>query len=323
MAKYFKRTLGVDLGTVNTLIYERNRGVLLNEPSVVAVRVATGEFAGAGRNALDLLKHMPGEYVAKYPLREGVIADYYLTEFMLKNFFKRTSHPSPIKSIKVVVCVPCAITEVEKKAAVDATIAAGARDVYLIEEPVAAGIGYGIMPDTQLGCMIVDIGGGTTDIAVIAFGGIVCEKTLNVAGNAIDDEIVKVIAEKYSARVSYATAEKVKIEIGTLYPKNKVISVKGREVDSGLPVEIEVEDSVISDVICAVLDRIIVGIRELFMLTPPELSSDIAKVGIVLTGGVSQIDGCAQYISKSLGISANCTEPLTLVAKGAGEVILK
>ncbi len=323
MAKFFKRTLGVDLGTVNTLIYERNRGVLLNEPSVVAVKVSTGEFADAGTKAVELLKQMPGEYIARYPLREGVISDYYLTEYMLKKFLKRTSHPSPIKSINVVVCVPCAITDVEKKAAIDATVAAGARDVYLIEEPVAAGIGCGMTQDAPYGCMIVDIGGGTTDIAVISFGGIVCEKTLNIAGNAIDDEIVNAIYSGYGVQITFAGAEKIKIENGVLFPTGEKFIVVGRDSKTGFPVRLEIEDKLIAEVISRVLDKVIMGIRELLMTTPPELSSDIAKGGIVLTGGASQIDGCAQYISENLGICVNNADPLTLVARGAGEVSLK
>ncbi len=323
MAKFFKRTLGVDLGTVNTLIFEKDRGVVLEEPTVVAISAATGGIAGVGREALALIKEAPGEYLAKYPLKEGAISDYYMTEHLIKKFLRKTTHPSPLKSIKVVLCVPCNITEVEKKAAIDATVAAGARDVYLLEEPVAATIGWGLAPDNPLGCMVVDIGGGTTDIAVIAYGGIVAESTLNFAGNAVDDEIKQRVAKDFNTDISMATAERIKISIGTLQPEGRTLEISGRDMKSGLPVRVVVTDDMTCEILKGLLIKIVTAIGNLLMNTPPELSSDIARGGIVLTGGMSQLKGCADYINNRIGVSVYVCEPTTLVAKGAGMALLK
>ncbi len=322
MARYFKRTLGIDLGTVNTVIYDCDKGLILGEPSVVAVNVRTGDAVAAGAEAFELIKRNPGEIVARHPMKEGAVADYDLTEYLLRTFLKKTAHPSPLKTLKVVVCVPCNISEAEKKAAIDATVAAGARDVYLLEEPIATAIGTGVRADCVYGCMVVDIGGGTTDISIISLGGIVTQRTIYAAGNAMDDEITKSVAKEYGVDITDATAEAVKKELGSVTPRGEIMRIVGRSTETLMPCKITIDDHRVCPCIVRVLDKIVTGIGELLMETPPEFSADIVKNGIVLTGGVSLINGCAEYISECIGVKVSAGDPLALSARGASRVLV-
>ena len=312
--------IGIDLGTAYVLVYVKGKGIVLREPSVVAIREKTKEVIAVGEEARRMLGRTPGSITTVRPLRQGVISDYDATEQMLKYFIHKAIGHRLIKP-RIGVCVPSGVTEVEKKAVEDATKQAGARYVETIEEPIAAAIGAGIDISRPCGSMIVDIGGGTTDIAVISLGGAVVKKSLKVAGDEFDDTIIKYMRKKYSLLIGERTAEEIKINVGSVFKREvpAEIEIRGRNLVSGLPKNIVVTSEEIRQALEEPVTSIIDGIRAVLEITPPELASDISDRGIVLTGGGSLIQGLDQLILQQTGINAVIAEDaMSCVAIGTG-----
>ncbi len=312
--------IGIDLGTAYVLVYVKGKGIVLREPSVVAVREKTKEVIAVGEEARRMLGRTPGSITTVRPLRQGVISDYDATEQMLKYFIHKAIGHRLIKP-RIGVCVPSGVTEVEKKAVEDATKQAGARYVDTIEEPIAAAIGAGIDISRPCGSMIVDIGGGTTDIAVISLGGAVVKKSLKVAGDEFDDTIIKYMRKKYSLLIGERTAEDIKINVGSVYKREvpAEIEIRGRNLVSGLPKNIVVTSEEIRQALEEPVSSIIDGVRSVLEITPPELASDISDRGIVLTGGGSLIQGLDQLILQQTGINAVIADDaMSCVAIGTG-----
>lgn len=317
----FNRDIGLDLGTASVLVFVRGKGIVLSEPSVVALDKNTGKLLRVGTDAQNMLGRTPGNIVAIRPLREGVISDYDMTERMIKEFLKKISGFRLIKP-RLVICVPSGITEVEERAVIDAGMQAGARRVYLIEEPVAAAIGAGIDITQPNGHMIVDIGGGTSDIAVISLGGIVESMSLKIAGDQFDESIVKYIRRKHNVLIGERTAEEMKISIGCVYPREEeiTIDVKGRCLMTGLPRMFSVSSSEMIEAFEEVSSRILEAIHAVLERTPPELIADISTNGIVMTGGGSLIWGFDRLVESKTGISTHIAdEPISCVAYGTGK----
>ena len=288
--------IGIDLGTASVLVYVKGKGIVLNEPSVVAIDTVNDKILAVGEEARMMLGRTPGSIVAIRPLKEGVISDYEVTEKMLKHFIdKVTGGVSMFRLFKprIMVCVPSGCTEVEKRAVIDATIESGAREVYLIEEPVAAAIGSGIDISKPNGCMVVDIGGGTTDIAVISLGGIVVNTSIKVAGDQFDEAIIKYMRKQHSILIGERTAEEVKKEIGTAFPREKdvTLDVRGRNLISGLPEIKNISSSEMLEALRESVTQIADAVHIVLEQTPPELSSDISDKGILMTGGGSLLWG--------------------------------
>lgn len=323
----FTPDIGIDLGTASVLIYVKGKGIVLNEPSVVAIDTTTDSILAVGEEARLMLGRTPGSIVATRPLREGVISDYEVTEKMLKYFIdKVTGGVSAFKVFKpkIMVCVPSGVTEVEKKAVIDATIDAGAREVFLIEEPIAAAIGSGIDISKPNGCMVVDIGGGTTDIAVISLGGIVVSSSIKVAGDQFDDAIVKYMRKQHSMLIGERTAEDMKKGVGTAYPRDKDITmeVRGRNLVSGLPEVRTVSSAEMLEALRESVTQIADAVHVVLEKTPPELSSDISDKGILMTGGGSLLWGLDKLISERTGIEVYVSEDaVSCVAKGTGDAL--
>ena len=312
--------IGIDLGTAYVLVYVKGKGIVLREPSVVAIREKTKEVIAVGEEARRMLGRTPGSITTVRPLRQGVISDYDATEQMLKYFIHKAIGHRLIKP-RIGVCVPSGVTEVEKKAVEDATKQAGARYVDTIEEPIAAAIGAGIDISRPCGSMIVDIGGGTTDIAVISLGGAVVKKSLKVAGDEFDDTIIKYMRKKYSLLIGERTAEEIKINVGSVFKREvpAEIEIRGRNLVSGLPKNIVVTSEEIRQALEEPVTSIIDGIRAVLEITPPELASDISDRGIVLTGGGSLIQGLDQLILQQTGINAVIADDaMSCVAIGTG-----
>ena len=279
--------IGIDLGTASILVYVRGKGVVLKEPSVVAFDRDTNEIKAIGEEARMMLGRTPGNIIAVRPLRKGVISDYTVTEKMIKYFVQKSLGKRTLKKPRISVCVPSGVTEVEKKAVEEATYAAGAREVYLIEEPVAAAIGAGIDISKPCGNMIVDVGGGTSDIAVISLGGTVVNRSLKIAGDDFDDAIVRYMKKQHNLLIGERTAEEMKIKIGTVYPfdEESVMEVRGRNLITGLPKTVEVAASETEEALREAALQIVEAVTGVLERTPPELSADILDRGIVLTGG--------------------------------------
>ena len=312
--------IGIDLGTATILVYVKGKGIVLREPSVVAIDKNTNQVLAVGQEARKMLGRTPGNIIALRPLKDGVISDYTITEKMLKYFISKVCGKF-VFSPRIMICVPSRVTEVEKKAVIDAANHAGARKVFLIEEPIAAAIGAGIDIGKPYGSMIVDIGGGTTDIAVISLGGAVKSMSLKMAGDKFDEHIIKYIKKVRNVIIGERTAEDIKINIGCMYPKTVTerLNVKGRDLTSGLPVEIELTSDEIFEALKPCADIIIEGVYSVLEETPPELSADIIDKGIVLTGGGAMVDGFAQILSQELRVPVFIAEsPLTCVAEGTG-----
>lgn len=316
------KDIGIDLGTASVLVYVKGKGVVLNEPSVVAIDKNTGKLLKVGAEAQAMLGRTPGNIVAIRPLREGVISDYDMTERMLKEFMRKVSGGSYFFKPRIIICVPSGITEVEERAVVDAGIQAGARRVYLIEEPVAAAIGAGIdiaLPD---GHMVVDIGGGTSDIAVISLSGVVESASIKVAGDQFNEAVVKYMRRKHNVLVGERTAEQMKIEIGCVYPQEEdaSIDVKGRCLVTGLPKTITVHSSEMLEAFEEPVERILEAIHSVLERTPPELVGDISNNGIVMTGGGSLVRGFDKLVTARTGIHAMVAEnAIQCVAEGTGK----
>ena len=317
--------IGIDLGTASVLVYVKGKGVVLKEPSVVAFDRNTNKIKAIGEEARLMLGRTPGNIVAVRPLRQGVISDYTVTEKMLSYFISRTVGKSLFgRKPRISVCVPSGATEVEKKAVEDATYEAGAREVSIIEEPVAAAIGAGIDIAKPCGNMIVDIGGGTADIAVISLGGVVVSNSIKVAGDDFDEAIVRFMRKKHNLLIGERTAEEIKINVGTVYkrPENLTMDVRGRNLVTGLPKTVTVTSEETEEALREPAYQIVDAVHNVLERTPPELAADISDRGIVLTGGGSLIQGLEELIEEKTGINTMTAEdPLTAVAIGTGKYI--
>ncbi len=317
----FSKDIGIDLGTASILVYVKGRGVILREPSVVAIDKNTGKLLKVGTDAQQMLGRTPGNIVAIRPLREGVISDYDMTERMLKEFIRKAVSFRLFKP-RVIICVPSGITEVEERAVIDAGIQAGARRVYLIEEPVAAAIGAGIDITKPDGHMVVDIGGGTSDIAVISLSGIVESTSIKIAGDQFDEAIIKYIRRKHNVLIGERTAEELKMQIGCVFPpeEEKSVEIKGRCLMTGLPRVFTVTSSEIIEAFEEPSARILEAIHGVLERTPPELVADISNNGIIMTGGGSLIQGFDKLIESHTGIETRVADDaISCVAYGTGK----
>ncbi|MBR4759852.1 MAG: rod shape-determining protein [Lachnospiraceae bacterium] len=316
--------IGIDLGTASILVYIRGKGVVLKEPSVVAFDRDTNKIKAIGEDARLMLGRTPGNIVAVRPLRQGVISDYTVTEKMMKYFIQKALGRKSFRKPRIAVCVPSGVTEVEKKAVEDATYQAGAREVSIIEEPIAAAIGAGIDISKPCGNMIVDIGGGTSDIAVISLGGTVVSASIKIAGDDFDEAIVRYMRRKHNLLIGERTAEDLKIKIGSCFPgvEVEVAEVRGRNLVTGLPRTVEVTSEEMEEALREATTQIIDTIHNVLEKTPPELAADIADRGIVLTGGGSLLGGLEDLIHKKTGINTMTAEdPMTCVAIGTGKYV--
>ncbi len=316
--------IGIDLGTASVLVYVKGKGVVLKEPSVVAYDRDSNVVKAIGEEARLMIGRTPGNIVAVRPLRQGVISDYTVTEQMIKYFVQKSMGRRTLKKPRISICVPSGVTEVEKNAVEQATYAAGAREVHLIEEPVAAAIGAGIDISKPCGNMIVDIGGGTSDIAVISLGGTVVNTSLKVAGDDFDDAIVRFMKKKHNLLIGERTAEDIKIKIGTTYSYAEVdtMEVRGRNLVSGLPKTVTVTSAETEEALREVTSQIVEAVINVLEQTPPELSADILERGIVLTGGGAMLRGLEELIEERTGINTmTAEEPMKVVAIGTGQFI--
>lgn len=316
--------IGIDLGTASILVYIKGKGVVLKEPSVVAFDRDTNKIKAIGEEARLMLGRTPGNIVAVRPLRQGVISDYTVTEKMLKYFIQKALGKKILKKPRISVCAPSGVTEVEKKAVEDATYQAGAREVAIIEEPIAAAIGAGIDISRPCGNMIVDIGGGTTDIAVISLGGTVVSTSIKIAGDDFDEAIIRYMRKKHNLLIGERTAEDIKIKIGSAYPSAEAVSmdIRGRNLVTGLPKTVTVTSTETEEALKEATAQIVEAIHSVLEKTPPELAADIADRGIVLTGGGSLLQGLEELIEEKTGINTMTAEdPMTAVAIGTGKFI--
>ena len=314
--------LGIDLGTSSILVYVRGKGVVLKEPSVVAFDKDTNRIKAIGEEARMMLGRTPGHIVAIRPLRKGVISDYTITEHMLKYFIQKSLGRMSFRKPRISICVPSGITEVEKKAVEDAAYLAGAREVTIIEEPIAAAIGAGVDISRPCGNMIVDIGGGTTDIAVISLAGTVVSNSVKISSETFDQDIIRYVRKTYNVFIGEQTAEAVKIRIGSAYPRaeEKTMEIKGRNVITGLPATITVSSDEIRGALAQTTNQIADAICAVLEKTPPELASDVSDRGIILTGGGSLLDGMDELIQERTGINTVTAEnPASVVALGTGQ----
>jgi rod shape-determining protein MreB and related proteins len=313
--------MGIDLGTANTLVYAKGQGIVLSEPSVVAINKETGRVRAVGNEAKSMVGRTPGNIVAIRPMKDGVIADFEVTEKMLKHFIHKVHNRRRLVWPRVAVSVPSGITPVEKRAVIDSAMQAGAKKVFTIEEPMAAAIGAGLPVTEPQGCMIVDIGGGTTEVAVISLGGIVFSKSVRVAGDEMDQAIIQHLKRTYNMTVGERTAEEIKIAIGSAYPlkEEMELQVKGRDQVLGLPKILTITSEEIREALREPVQSIVDGVRITLERTPPELAADIVDRGVVLAGGGALLRGLDQLLSKETGLHVTIAEdPLTAVALGTG-----
>ncbi len=324
--RLFCRDIGIDLGTANTLVYMKGRGIIMREPSVVAVDTKTEELRvrSVGHQAKAVIGRAPGSIVAVRPLKDGVIADFDITAAMLQSFIRQACGRGPFSRPRVVICVPSGVTEVERRAVRQAAARAGARQVTVIEEPMAAAIGAGLPTTEPVGSMIVDIGGGTAEVAVISLSGVVASRSVRCAGDTLDQSIIAYIKRKYNLLVGERTAEQIKIEIGSACPQSPetTMEIKGRNLVDGLPKDIVIRSEEVRAAMSEALLRIVDAIKDTLERTPPELSSDIIDKGIVLSGGGALLRGLDTLIRDETGIEVHVAEnPLDCVALGAGAVL--
>ncbi len=321
----FSRDMGIDLGTANTLVYVRGQGIVLSEPSVVAVNKDTGRVRAVGNEGKNMIGRTPGNIVAIRPMKDGVIADFEITEAMLRHFIRKVHNHRRLVSLpRMAICVPSGITGVEKRAVKESAEAAGAKKVYTIEEPMAAAIGAGLPVQEPQGCMIVDIGGGTTEVAVISLGGIVFCKSVRVAGDEMDQAIIQHLKRTYNMIVGERTAEEIKIAIGSAHPLKEELEmqVKGRDQVMGLPKILTITSEEIREALKEPVGAILDAVRITLERTPPELSADIVDRGVVLAGGGALLRGLDQLISKETGLHVTIAEdPLTAVVLGTGRYL--
>ena len=322
--KKMTKDMGIDLGTANTLVYIKGQGIVLREPSVVAIRDDIKEVLAVGEEAKKMIGRTPGNIVAIRPMKDGVIADFDVTEKMLSYFIQKAAAKKGVVTPRIAICVPYGVTAVEKKAIEEAARQAGARDAYLIEEPMAAAIGAGLQVEEPEGNMVVDIGGGTTEIAIISLGGIVTAKSIRIGGDEFDESIVNYVKKEYSVAIGERTAEDVKISIGSTFKddteENK--QIRGRDLISGLPKTIEISSTEVRDALKEPINLIIDAIKSTLEKTPPELSSDIMENGIMLTGGGALLRGLDKLVRQETGMPVHIAEnPLDCVALGTGKSV--
>lgn len=317
------KRIGIDLGTANTVVYLAGEGIVLNEPTVVAVTAEENRVVAVGKEAKEMLGRTPGNIVAMRPLRDGVIADYTITEAMLSYFIDKAAGRSRFFKPEVMICIPSGVTQVERRAVLDATMAAGAKVAYLIEEPLAAAIGAKVPIAQAAGHMVVDIGGGSTECAVISLGGVVVHNSVRVGGNKIDEAIANHSKKKFNLLIGERTAEEIKINIGNAIiekdREEKKMEIRGRDSITGLPRTIELMESVVSEAIAPVLGDIIKGVKGVLEETPPELASDIIDKGIIMTGGTSLLVNLDKLMTKMTGVPCHVAEDsLLCVVRGTG-----
>ena len=320
----FVKDMGIDLGTANTLVYIKGKEIVLREPSVVAIQTNTKEVLAVGEDAKKMIGRTPGNIVAIRPLKDGVIADFDVTQNMLKYFIRKASQKKSIFQPRVVICVPSGVTEVEKRAVEEAAIHAGAREAYLIEEPMAAAIGAGLPVHEATGSMVVDIGGGTTEVAIISLGGIVTSKSIRIGGDELDEAIVTYIKREYSLMIGERTAENIKINIGSADKDTPVttMEIRGRDLISGLPKTLEVSSLEIYEALKEPVCNILEAIKSTLEKTPPELAADVMEQGIVLTGGGALLEGLDRLVNRETGMPVHIAEnPLDCVAIGTGKAL--
>ncbi|MEQ8153766.1 MAG: rod shape-determining protein [Clostridiaceae bacterium] len=319
------KDMGIDLGTANTLVFVKGKGIVLREPSVVAINNNTKKPLAVGAEAKLMIGRTPGNIVAIRPMRDGVIADFDITQTMIKKFIEKVTSKSAFTSPRIIICYPSGVTEVEKRAIYEATKSAGARDVLLMEEPMAAAIGAGLPVSEPTGSMIVDIGGGTTEVAIISLGGIVTAKSLRVAGDELDQAIISYIKREYNLMIGERTAENIKMELGSAYKteeEEKTMEIKGRDLITGLPKIIEINEAQIREALKEPIAAIIESIKTTLEKTPPELSADIMDKGIMLAGGGALLRGLDALINKETHMPVHIAEsPLDCVALGAGKAL--
>lgn len=318
------RDMGVDLGTANTLVYVRRVGIVLREPSVVAKRVDDGHVLAVGADAKRMLGRTPGDIIATRPLRDGVIADFDTTASMLQYFIRKAANGRMWIRPRVVVGIPSGCTEVEKRAVVDATIQAGARDAYLIEEPMAAAIGAGLPVSEPIGSMVCDIGGGTTEVAVIALGGIVTSRSIRIGGDELDEAIVQYSRRAYNLLIGERSAEEIKIAIGSAFPgrEENAVDVRGRDLVSGLPRTVRMTSAEIREAMAEPVQQIVDAVKQTLERTPPELAADIVDRGIILVGGGALLRGMDRLLAEETGMPVSLTEdPLAAVVMGTGKAL--
>ena len=325
VAKIWSQDMAIDLGTANTLVVLKGQGVVLNEPSVVAVVDNKGKksILAVGDEAKTMLGRTPGNIQAIRPLRDGVIADFIVTEEMIKHFIKKVHKRSTFANPRILICVPTGSTPVERKAIQDSALAAGARRVQLIEEPIAAAIGAGLPISEATGSMVVDIGGGTTEMAVMSLGGVVYANSLRVAGDAMDHALQNFMRKEYNLLIGDSTAEKIKKEIGTAIPtNNNKYPVKGRDIRSGTPKEVNITEDDTAEALNPILKEMIDGVKDALENTPPELSSDLVDMGLTLTGGGALLKNIDKRFSKETGLPVHVADdPLACVAIGTGKAL--
>ena len=323
--KIWSQDMAIDLGTANTLVVLKGQGVVLNEPSVVAIVDQGGKknVLAVGDEAKTMLGRTPGNISAIRPLRDGVIADFIVTEEMIKHFIKKVHKRSSFANPRILICVPTGSTPVERKAIQDSALAAGARRVQLIEEPIAAAIGANLPISEATGSMVIDIGGGTTEIAVMSLGGVVYSNSLRVAGDAMDNALKEYMREEYNLMIGDSTAEKIKKDIGTAIPtNNNTYAVKGRDLRSGTPKEVNISEQDTSEALNPILKEIVSGIKKALENTPPELSADLVDMGLTMTGGGSLLKNIDKRFSKETGLPVNIADdPLSCVAIGTGKAL--
>lgn len=316
--------MGIDLGTATVLVYMKDKGVVLKEPSVVAIDKNKNKVLAVGESARQMIGRTPGNIVALRPMRNGVISDYDMTEAMLKYFIKKGIGNKRVSAPKVMVCIPCQATEIEKRAVIDAAKSAGARNVYLIEEPLAAAIGAGLDIAKASGHMVVDIGGGTADIAIISLGGIVIRQSVKVAGDRFDEAIIKFVRNKYRLMIGERTAEELKIKVATVVEghRNESMEVKGRSLENGLPGVITVDSEELRTALKDEVNIIGEAVHAVLEKTPPELAADIIEEGILMTGGGALLNGLDKFIEKRTGVKVRVAEgAVNCVAEGTGKVL--
>ncbi|MBD3426196.1 MAG: MreB/Mrl family cell shape determining protein [Candidatus Omnitrophica bacterium] len=320
----FSSDMGIDLGTASTLVYLKNEGIVLCEPSVVAIEAGTSNVLAVGEEAKRMLGRTPGNIVAIRPMRDGVIADFEITESMLRYFIKKVHNSRTLVRPRIVVAVPSGITEVEKRAVKDSALHAGAREVFMLEEPVAASIGVGLPIQEPSGNMIIDIGGGTTEMAVISLAGVVFSKSIRIGGDEMDEALINYLKRTYNLMVGERTAEEIKIRIGSGYPMEEemTMDVRGRDLVAGLPKMITITSEEVREALSEPIAQIVEAVRITLERTPPELSADLIEKGLILAGGGALLRGLDKLIAEETGLPVHLADdPLTAVALGTGKVL--
>nr|WP_286184200.1 rod shape-determining protein [Clostridium sp. CCUG 7971] len=318
------KDMGIDLGTANTLVYIKGQGIVVREPSVVAIRDDSKEVLAVGEEAKRMIGRTPGNIVAIRPMKDGVIADFDVTQSMLSYFIQKAAAKKGVVSPRIAICVPFGVTEVEKRAIEEAARQAGARDAYLIEEPMAAAIGAGLRVEEPEGNMVVDIGGGTTEIAIISLGGIVTAKSIRIGGDEFDESIVSYVKKEYNLAIGERTAEDVKINIGSTFKDDQEtnMQIRGRDLISGLPKTVEINSTEVRGALKEPINSIVDAIKSTLEKTPPELASDIMENGIMLTGGGALLRGLDKLVKQETGMPVQIAEdPLDCVALGTGKSV--